>query len=89
MRPWTRLWTSGPTPSTFRHELQVQPDVHGPYEAPKTAADVADASDAGVGVWDVMEAGNFVQTLLWVLPEVVGAGYGVLGGVSSLWRSRK
>ena len=54
LRPWTRLWTSGPTPSTFRHELQVQPDVHGPYEAPKTAADVADASDAGVGVPDVL-----------------------------------
>ena len=84
LRPWTRLWTSGPTPSTFRHELQVQPDVHGPYEAPKTAADVADASDTGVGVPDVLEAGNFVQNLLWVLPDVVGAGYGVLGGVSSL-----
>ena len=89
LRPRTWLWTSGPTPSTFRHELQVQPDVHGPYEAPKTAADVADALDTGVGVPDVLEAGNFVQTLLWVLPDVVGAGYGVLGGVSSLWRSRK
>ena len=42
-----------------------------------------------MGVLDVLEAGNFVQTLLWVLPDVVGAGYGVLGGVSSLWRSRK
>ena len=88
MRPWTRQRTSGPTPSTFRHELQVQPDVHGPYEAPKTAADVADASDAAESVLDVLEAGNFVQTLLWVLLDVVGAGYGVLGGVSSLWMSR-
>ena len=71
LRPRTRLWTSGPTPSTFRHELQVQPDVHGPYEAPKTAEDSAGALDAGVGVQDVLEAGNFVQTLLWVLPVVV------------------
>ena len=43
LRPRTWLWTSGPTHSTFRHELQIQPDVHGPYEAPKSAADVADA----------------------------------------------
>ena len=63
-----RPWTSGPTPSTFRHELQVQPDVHGPYEAPKTAADVADASDAGVGVPDVLEAGNFTQKLVQTSP---------------------
>ena len=69
--------------------LQVRPDVPGPYLAPKTAEDGAGASDAGVGVPDVLEARNFVQTLLWVLPDVVGAGYGVLGGVSSLWRSRK
>ena len=65
-------------------KAQVHPDGHGPYLARKSAEDVADASDASVGVLDVLEAGNFVQTLLWVLPDVVGAGYGVLGGVSSL-----
>ena len=64
LRPWTRLWTSGPTPSTFWHDLQVQPDVYGPYEAPKTAADVADASDASRSVLDVLEAGNFVQNVV-------------------------
>ena len=65
-------------------KAQVHPDGHGPYLARKSAEDFADASDASVGVLDVLEAGNFVQTLLWVLPDVVGAGYGVLGGVSSL-----
>ena len=81
LRPWTRLWTSGPTPSTFRHELQVQPDVHGPYEAPKTAADVADASDAGVGVLDVLEAGNFTQNVVQTHADVGStspAGHGLV-----------
>ena len=89
MRPRPGPTTSGPAPSILRHKFQFQPDHPGPYLAPKTAEDGAGASDAGVGVLDVLEAGNFVQTLLWVLPDVVGAGYGVLGGVSSLWRSRK
>ena len=44
--------------------LQVRPDVPGPYLAPKTAKDGAGASDAGVGVPDVLEAGNFVQKLV-------------------------
>ena len=79
LRPWTRLWTSGPTPSTFRHELQVQPDVHGPYEAPKTAADVADASDAGVGVPDVLEAGNFVQNVVKTHADVSADVLGTSG----------
>ena len=75
--------------TSLQTKPQVRPDPPRPYLAPNSAADVADASDAGVGVWDVLEAGNFVQTLLWVLPDVVCAGYGGLGGVSSLWRSRK
>ena len=80
LRPRTRLWTSGPTPSTFRHELQVQPDVHRPYEAPKTAADVADASDAGVAVPDVLEAGNFTQNVVQTHADVAGVRADVLGG---------
>ena len=89
LRPLTRQRTSGPAPSILRHKFQFQPDHPGPYLAPKTAEDAADASDDPVDVPDVLEAGNFGQTFLWVLPDVIGAGYGVLRGVSSLWRSRK
>ena len=89
LRPLTRLWTSGPTPSTFRHELQVQPDVHGPYEAPKTAADVADASDAGVGIPDVMEAGNFTQKLVQTSPVPRPTSWGALAASGGYRSFRK
>ena len=48
------------------------------------AEDAANASGDPVDVPDVLEAGTFTQKLVRILPDVVGAGYGVLGGFSSL-----
>ena len=68
---------------------EVRPDHPGPYLAPKTAEDAADASDDPVDVPDVLEAGNFGQKLVRILPDAVGAGHVVLEGIRRLWRQQK
>ena len=68
---------------------QVRPDHPGPYLAPNSAEDVADASDDAVAVPDVLEAGKSINDLDQTPADVAGAGHDVLVGLSSLWRSRK
>ena len=73
--------TSWPAPSILRHKLQVRPTNPGPYLAPKTGEDAADASDAGVGVLDVLEAGNFTQNVVQTHADVGStspAGHGLV-----------
>ena len=59
---------------------QVRPDHPGPYLAPKTAEDGAGASDAGVGVPDVLEAGNFTENVVQTHADVAGVRADVLWG---------
>ena len=49
---------------------QVGPDHPGPYLAPNSAEDVADASDDAVAVPDVLKAGNFVQNAVQTHADV-------------------
>ena len=55
----------------FQTHPQVRPDVPGPYLAPKTAADGADASDADRPVQGVLEAGKSTQDLVRTSPAQV------------------
>ena len=66
-----RLWGHGKAkdvPTVVQTKFQVYPDAYGPYLVRKSASDVADASDASVGVQGVQEAGNFIQNLIPTSP---------------------
>ena len=68
---------------------QVRPDHPGPYLAPNSAKDVADAWDDAVAVPDVLESGKSTGDLVYTPAGVASAWAGVLQGVRSLWSSRK
>ena len=68
---------------------QVGPDHPGPYLAPNSAEDVADASDDAMAVPDVLEAGKSSNDLAQTRADVADARADVLVGLSSLWRPQK
>ena len=70
-------------------KAQVHPDGHGPYLARKSAEDVANASDASMGVLDVLEAGKSTRHLVQTRADVAGTRADVLGGLGGLWGPQK
>ena len=68
---------------------QVGPDHPGPYLAPNSAEDVADASDDAMAVPDVLEAGKSTYDLAQTHADVAGTRADVLGGLGGLWGPQK